>query len=136
MGSERVLQHRDDWEAFKESRFPQKIPKTATTIKTDHGWIDLHTPGFYTKENSTYIRSHLECAADQSVTLRLAIPGWANVWVNGEKVSTLKFGYSLETARIPVKLRQGANELLVLTTNPNHIPFMRHWMVNASVESH
>ena len=123
-----------DWNAFKAAPYPKQIPKQATTIKTDHGWIDLHTPGFYTKKNSTYIRTNLQSTKDKSATLRLAIPGWANVWVNGEKVTTLKFGYSLDTARIPVKLRKGDNDLLILTANPNHIPFMRHWMVNAAVE--
>lgn len=125
---------RMDWNAFKETAYPQQIPKKATMIKTDHGWIDLHTPGFHTKRNSTCIRTNLKSATDKSATLRLAIPGWANVWVNGEKVWTLQFGYSLDTARIPVTLRKGDNELLVLTANPNHIPFMRHWMVNAAVE--
>ena len=123
-----------DWNAFKAAPYPKQIAKRAATIKADHGWIDLQTPGFHTKRNSTYIRTNLKSAADKSATLRLAIPGWANVWVNGNKVKTLKFGYSMDTARIGVKLRKGNNDLLILTANPNHIAFMRHWMVNAAVE--
>lgn len=122
-----------DWNVFKDMPYPQQIPKQATTIKTDHGWVDLHTPEFHTTENSTYIRTNLKSTTDKSATLRLAIPGWANVWVNGKKVKTLQFGYSLDIARIPVKLRKGNNDLLILTANPNHIAFMRHWMVNAAV---
>ena len=122
-----------DWNVFKDMPYPQQIPKQATTIKTDYGWVDLHTPEFHTTENSTYIRTNLKSTTDKSATLRLAIPGWANVWVNGKKVKTLQFGYSLDIARIPVKLRKGNNDLLILTANPNHIAFMRHWMVNAAV---
>lgn len=122
-----------DWNAFKATAFPQQAPELPRTIVTDHGWIDLHA-GFKPVKNTAYVRTNLESAADKSAMLRLAIPGWANVWVNGEKVKSLHFGYSLETARIPIKLRKGKNDLLILSTNPNHIWFMRHWMVNAALE--
>ncbi len=128
-----------DWNKFENTPFPNEFPKEATTLKTDHGWIDLHTPGFYPdkslKKNSTYIRGAIASPRDQSATLRLAIPGWANVWVNGDRVKTLKHGYSLgPISRIPIKLRKGDNEVIILTANPNHIAFMRHWMVNVAVE--
>lgn len=122
-----------DWNAFKETSYPQKTLDLPKTIETDHGWIDVHA-GFKKVKNSAYLRTNIKSASDNSATLRLAIPGWAKVWVNGEKVETLQFGYSLETARIPIKLRKGDNELLILSTNPNHIWFMRHWMVNAAIE--
>jgi len=109
------------------------MPELPKTIKTDHGWIDLHA-AFKPVKNSAYIRTNLKSATDKSATLRLTIPGWANVWVNGKKVKALQFGYSFETVRIPIKLRKGDNELLILSANPNHIWFMRHWMVNAAIE--
>jgi len=122
-----------NWNAFKATAYPQQMPELPKTIKTDHGWVDLHA-AFVKVKNSAYILTNLKSATDKSAMLRLAIPGWANVWVNGKKVKTLQFGYSLDTARIPIKLRKGDNELFILSANPNHIWFMRHWMINAAIE--
>ncbi|MEC9257256.1 MAG: hypothetical protein VX541_02095 [Candidatus Poribacteria bacterium] len=64
----------------------------------------------------------------------MAVDGWCLVWLNSEKVATLRHENGLETARIPVQLEKGSNELLVKTNNSNIPPNKRLWVINAAIE--
>ena len=85
-------------------------------------------------KHSGYVRTQLASEVDRDAVLRLTLDDWAIVWLNGEKVATLRHEARLNTARIPVSLRRGNNELLIKTNNTDGPANNRHWVIHAAVE--
>ena len=147
-----------NWEQFKKAEYREGVPvsewpqrdnafgEPKWTLKSDHGWIDLQNLFFdRTKDGSggtpfvqlgrcAYARTNIESETARKAIIRLAVDDWAIVWLNGEKVATLRHDKGLETAKIPVNLKQGSNELLVKTNNTDNHSNRRLWVINCLVE--
>ena len=119
----------------------QTLPVTALT--SDHAWIDLQNVFFERNhtatpramiDHSAYARTTVNSDSKKEASLRLAVDGWCLVWLNSEKVATLRHENGLETVRIPIQLEKGKNELLVKTNNSEISPNKRLWVVNTAIE--
>jgi hypothetical protein len=104
------------------------------TMKTHHGWIDLQEPFYKVVGHSAYARTSIESAKSRDAILRIAADDWCTVRLNGEHVATLRHEKGLETARLPVKLKKGANELLLKNNNTNVPPNRLLWVINCAIE--
>ena len=147
----------NDWNAFQQAgfveqlaagRWPEKLVNgnqslPVVPLAVERGWIDLANVFFERHHTATpltildqaaYARTTIDSDSDRSAVLRLAVDDWAMVWLNGRKIATLRHDDGLKTARIPVQLRRGANELLVKTNNSNTPPNNRLWVVNCVIE--
>ena len=147
-----------NWEQFKKAEYREGVPvsewpqrdkafgEPKWTLKSDHGWIDLQNlffdrtkdgsggPPFVQLGRCAYARTNIESETARKAIIRLAVDDWAIVWLNGEKVATLRHDKGLETAKIPVNLKQGSNELLVKTNNTDNHSNRRLWVINCVVE--
>jgi len=146
-----------DWDTFQKREFVEDLPPgpwpetladpehnlPVVTLESEHGWIDLqnifferhHTATPLTiVDHSAYARTILRSDSKKSATLRLAIDDWCLVWLNGQRIAALRHDTGLETARIPIALNQGDNELLVKTNNTATAPNKRLWVLNCVVE--
>lgn len=147
----------NNWDIFQQSEFVEQLPTGAwpdqlvldnqslsvTILRSDHAWIDLQNVFFERDhtatpramiDHSAYARTNVKSDSKREASLRLAVDGWCLVWLNSEKVATLRHENGLETARIPVQLEKGSNELLVKTNNSNIPPNKRLWVINAAIE--
>ena len=55
--------------------------------------------------------------ANRRAKLRLGLDNWAIVYLNGKQVAVLDHDEEFSTARIPVSLKKGDNQLLIKTNN-------------------
>lgn len=103
------------------------------TVESKYTWLALtprsHEPG----GEAVYARTTIASETERDAVLRLAVDDWAFVWLNGEKITTLKHEHGLETVRIPVKLKKGANELRIKTNNTIR-PNRWLWAISCVVE--
>ena len=103
-----------------------------------YGWLRLEglfqqRPPYPLTDHSIYVRASLPSASDRQATLRLGLDNWAIVYLNGQQVAMLDHAEEFETAKIPVQLRQGDNQLLIKTNNQlNHDRLI--WAINCVVE--
>lgn len=144
----------DNWDAFKKSEFveslepgdwPDKLENMdVSTVSTDRGWIDLHNMFFARQhphtphtllDHSAYARTTVESDVAGTAVLKLTVDDWCIVWLNGEKLATLRHEAGLKTVRIPVKLKKGSNELLIKTNNSDQPPNKRLWVINCIIEN-
>jgi len=148
----------NDWDAFQQAGFVEELPAgkwpeklvngnqslPVAPLTGERGWFDLANVFFERHHTATpltvldhaaYARTTIDSDSDCSAVLRLAVDDWAIVWLNGRKIATLRHDDGLKTARIPVQLRKGANELLVKTNNSDTPPNNRLWVVNCVIES-
>ena len=135
----------EQWPDKPDLNYPTKetFKIFAAELPSDRGWIDLQNVFFernheYTPltvlDRCAYARTILASDADEQAVLRLALDDWAIVWLNGEKVATLRHDDGLRIARIPVKLRKGNNDLLIKTNNSNAPTNNRLWVMHAVLE--
>ena len=145
----------NDWDGFQQAGFVEHLPAgkwpeklvhdgqslPVVSLTSERGWIDLanvfFTPSFSPLailDHAAYARTTVDSDSDRSAVLRLAVDDWAIVWLNGQKVATLRHDKGLKTARIPVKLRKGANELLIKTNNSDTPLYRRLWVINCAIE--
>jgi hypothetical protein len=147
----------DDWNAFEGHEFVEQLPPgpwpdalghdgrewAVASLESDHAWIDLGNVFFERDHTATpltllghsaYARATIESEVAGEAVLRLAVDDWCLVWLNGEPVAELRHERGLETARIPVTLKAGPNELLLKTSNTDVPPNNRLWVVNCAVE--
>lgn len=141
----------DDWDAFNSAEEVESIPleQWAThfagqehfirRIPANRGWLDLRFSGIdpqLTAANFTgrsmYAGSTFECCEERETVLRLSYDDWLILWVNGEKVETLQSEGQFETVRIPIRLKNGRNELLLKSNNLGHV--WNAWVVNIAIE--
>jgi hypothetical protein len=148
----------DDWETFQKPEFVERLPPgpwpeelrhggnalPVSALSSDHAWIDLQNLFFARQHTATpvtatdqsaYARASIESESDRKATLRLAVDDWCRVWFNGKHVADLRHEGGLETAEIPVTLRQGTNELLLKTNNTTMPPNNRLWALSCVVEA-
>ncbi len=144
----------DDWETFVEKNPLPAEPWTeskpigvdnpiVSTPVSKRGWVDLQHIFFERHHGATpltvlnrsaYAQTTLTSDQDESVNLRLSIDDWAIVWINDEKVATLKHEAGLETVSLPIQLRKGTNKLLIKTNNTDTPPNKRHWAFHVAIE--
>lgn len=113
------------------------------SLASTRGWIDLQY-FFYERHHgatpltmlnhSAYAKTTIVRERAETVTLRLTVDDWAIVWLNEEQVAIVRHEKGLETATIPVSLRQGANELLIKTNNTDLPPNKRHWAFHVAID--
>jgi hypothetical protein len=121
----------NNWATFQRSEFVEHVPpgtwpevlgvgKAAVQVRTlesRHTWIPLCHVSARRLNQSVYARSSIDSDRDKAAVLRIAIDDWAIIWLNGDKIATLRHEQDLETARIPIRLKQGQNELRIKSTN-------------------
>ncbi len=107
-------------------------------LDTKLGWLRLehiiqHRPAYPLTEHSYYARTTLRSDSDHSASLRLGCDNWATVFLNGQQITMVDHSHEFETAKMPISLRKGDNELLIKTNN--RLNRDRHiWVLNCSVE--
>ena len=147
----------NNWEIFQQKEFVELLPAgvwsdqlvfedqtlPVTALTSDHAWIDLQNVFFERDhtatpraiiDHSAYARTAINSDSKREASLRLAVDGWCLVWLNSEKVATLRHENGLETVKIPVQLEEGKNELLVKTNNSDISPNKRLWVINTAIE--
>lgn len=89
------------------------------TLESRHTWVPLCHVSARRLNHSVYARTSIDSDRDKAAVLRIAIDDWAIVWLNGDKIATLRHekGQGLKRARIPIRLKQGHNELRIKSTN-------------------
>lgn len=111
-------------------------PGGAAGLASEHTWLDL-THCFDTARPlsavASYARATLRSRAARGAVLRLGFDDWLTVWVNGVECATLRHDDGFATARVPVRLRAGDNELLVKLSNASNREF-RLWALSCVVE--
>ena len=147
----------DELAGFKKAEFVEQLAAGAwpkelkngddtfpvSELQSDHGWIDLQNL-FFAREHtatpvtvvdhSAYARTNIESKKAREAVLRISADDWCSIWLNGEHVADLRHEGGLETARLPVRLRQGVNNLLLKTSNSAVPPNGRLWAINCAVE--
>jgi len=143
----------NDWDKFQEAGAVESLPAgewpdkltdgdrtlPVVTLESTRGWIDLQNIFFQRSHTATpltildqaaYARTTLASEKAGPAVLRLAVDDWALVWVNGQKVATLRHEDGLRTAEIKVELKKGANELLIKTNNTETPLNKRLWVIH------
>jgi len=152
-----LLPATNGWEGFQRAEFIERLPAgewpnkltdgdrslPVVTLGSERGWVDLQNVFFERHHTATpltildhaaYARTILASDAGERAVLRLAVDDWAIVWLNGEKIATLRHEGGLRTARIPVTLGKGNNELLIKTNNSDAPGNNRLWVIQAVLE--
>ena len=139
-----------DWDTFNAAENVESIPLDQwashfadrehfiRTIPANRGWLDWRFSGIdpeLTAANFTnrsmYAGSIFESDEDKDAVLRLAYDDWLILWVNDEKVETLKSEGQFETVRIPIKLKKGRNEFRLKSNNLGHV--WNAWVSNIAI---
>ena len=144
----------DQWETFAERDSLPELPwaegvinrrgeRIVAAIPSERGWIDLQHVFFERHHGATpltvlnhsaYAQTTVYSDHDGTATLRLSVDDWAVVWLNDERVATLRHERGLETVEISVRLRKGPNKLLIKTNNTDSPPNKRHWALHVAIE--
>ena len=102
-------------------------------------WLDFRFSGIDPKlgwdhfvNTSMYAGSYLHSDNDRKAILRLTFDDWLILWVNGRKITAVRHDNGFETARIPIELKKGRNDLIVKTNNLGHC--FNPWVANLVVE--
>lgn len=115
---------------------PPPAWRAETSIASEHTWLDL-TRGFGTAgpllDVAAYARTTLRSDSARAATLRLGFDDWLTVWVNGAECATLRHDAGFAAAQVPIRLRAGANELLVKLSNSLNREY-RLWALSCVVE--
>ena len=142
----------NNWDAFNvpqpvemlplaewQPQFSNDSEKIVREIKANRGWLDLRFSGMHSQQpgnpfvnQSLYAGGYLISDRDKETTLRLSFDDWLTLWINGHKVQAFRHDNGFETVRVPVKLKQGSNELLI--KNNNLYSPHNSWIVNCVLE--
>lgn len=122
-----------DIEVFERSEFPEQHQGPwpdefdnfpVHTAQSDHTWINLWQ--YYRQgsspeariDQSAYARTTIMADKDESVNIRMGFDDWLTVWLNGEKLRTLRQDDNeFLIATIPAHLNKGTNDLLIKISN-------------------
>jgi hypothetical protein len=121
----------DNWDTFNRAEFvestpPERWPEVLSSgdvpvkvhsVESKYTWVSLNRCYHTLTKRSAYARTVIDSDDNKAAVLRLALDDWALVWLNGEKIATLRHEKGLETVRIPIRLKQGKNELRIKNTN-------------------
>jgi hypothetical protein len=107
-------------------------------LKSDHGWLRLehvsqHRPAYPPTDHSIYARTTLSSDVQRLAMLRLAFDDWATVWLNGTRLATLDHSAGFETARLPILLKKGENQLVIKTNNRQNSDRLI-WVIHTAIE--
>ena len=107
-------------------------------LDSKYGWLRLehiiqHRPAYPPTDHSYYARTTLNSDTDRRAILRLGLDNWAIIYLNGKQITMLDHSEEFETAKIPISLRKGDNELLIKTNNRLNRDRLV-WVLNCSVE--
>lgn len=84
-------------------------------------------------DHSVSVRATVASRSSRRVRPRLGFDNRAIVYLNGQEVAVLDHGEEFDTARIPVSLRKGDNQLVIKTNN--RMNRERHlWALHCAVE--
>ena len=146
-----------DWAAFQRDEFIDRLPTGAwperlthadvtlpvTTLSAERGWVDLQHVFFERHHTATpltildhaaYLRTTIHSETNRDAVLRLAIDDWAIVWLNGQRIGSVRHPDELKVARFPLPLKQGENELRIKTNNTDEPGNKRLWAIHCAVE--
>ena len=146
----------DQWDTFQKNELPGilhgdwsgDLPEIAPELmrhdlESQRGWIDLQHVFFHRHHTATpltvlnhsaYLGTTLEREKAGRAILRLALDDWAQVWVNGQELATLKHEQGMRICRIPVELNAGANRLVIKTNNTDQPLNKRTWAIQMALE--
>ena len=107
-------------------------------LTSKFGWLRLEglfqqRPPYPRTDQSIYVRASLPSDADRPATLRLGVDNWAIVYLNGSQVAMLDHSEEFETAKIPISLKKGDNQLLIKTNNRQNRDRLI-WAVNCVID--
>lgn len=112
-------------------------------LTSTRGWVDLGNVFYHRHHTATplthvgqsaYLRTTLEEPRAREATLRLTLDDRAVVWLNGERLAEVHHGDGLETVRLPVRLREGPNQLQIKTSNSAAQLNKALWALHLAVE--
>ncbi len=86
------------------------------TSKDDYGMIDFNKPFTMLKEVTGYAFTEFDAAEERSAEIRIGCKNGWKVWLNGELLfarDEYHRGMKLDQYKLPVRLKKGANRLLV-----------------------
>jgi len=103
-----------------------------------YGWLRLehivqHRAAYPPTNHSYYARTTLSSDTVRQANLRPGLDNWAIIYLNGKQITLLDHSEEFETAKIPILLRKGDNELLIKTNNRLNRDRLI-WVLNCSVE--
>ncbi len=121
----------DSWVGFSQAEFVEVVPAgdwgevvalggksvKTHTLESQYTWLSLNRQFQQLINQAVYARTTIESQDGGNAVLRLTLDDWAMVWLNGEKTATLLHETGLDTARIPIQLKRGKNELRIKTAN-------------------
>jgi len=107
-------------------------------LTSKYGWLRLDSafqgpPPYPLRDHSVYVRAVLRSDTDRQATLRLCLDNWAIIYLNGRQVAMLDHAEEFESAKIPIVLRRGDNQLLI-KTNHRLNRNTHAWAINCVVE--
>lgn len=137
----------DNWDGFNRSEFVENTPPGSWpevlksggrsvrvhSFESKYTWASLNRYYHQLADHSVYARTAIDSGRNKAAVLRLALDDWAFVWLNGEKIATLRHERGLKTVRIPIQLKQGKNELRIKNTNTRSIN-RGLWAISCVVE--
>ncbi len=144
------------WESFQNTDFIELLPNdkwpkqlagadhdiSVVSLDAARGWIDLQHVYFERHHSATpltminhaaYLRANMQSNSHRSAELRLALDDWAIVWINREKIATIRSDEGMRTHRFPIELQKGNNELLIKTNNSDTPLNKRMWAIHCAV---
>lgn len=112
---------------LSQAAWPEKVTLAGKeyavhNLASKYGWLRLEglhqqRPPYPLTDHSLYVRASLPSPARRRASLRLGLDNWAIVYLNGRQVAMLDHAEEFSTARIPILLNQGDNQLLIKTNN-------------------
>jgi len=129
---------------LSQATLPEKVRIGSTdyavrNLTSKYGWLRLDNafhqqrPAYPLTDHSVYVRTTLRSDAHRQATMRLGLDNWAVVYLNGRQVAMLDHAEAFETARIPISLRKGDNQLLIKTNNRVNRDVLA-WALNCVLE--
>ncbi|MCX6555297.1 MAG: DUF2961 domain-containing protein [Candidatus Aminicenantes bacterium] len=121
-----------NYETFQRSEFPENHPgpwqgplqgMAVHAAQAEHTWINFwpYYRGGESPEalggHSAYARTTIDSDQDRPVQFRFGFDDWLSVWLNGEKLTSIRHDEDFNVVAIPAKLRKGPNELLIKSSN-------------------
>ena len=114
-------------------------PNFIREIQSDRGWLDFRFSGLDSNLDpndligkSIYAAGSIVSPENRTAVIRISYDDWLAVWLNGEKLGTFQGDESLTKVRIPIRLKQGENEVRIKSNNLGH-PW-NPWVINVAIE--
>lgn len=117
-------------EQFQQSEFPEKHTgpwpsqlkgKAVHTAQAKRTWVNFWPYYRQAPEalagHSVYARTIIDSERNRFVQLQFGFDDWLCVWLNGEKLNSIRHDEDFDVVSIPAKLRKGSNELLIKSSN-------------------